>query len=58
MIAADRHTALLGSANLTDRALTDNIELGVVLRDPGIVGPLADHFRWLISPENGIMRRA
>lgn len=58
LIAADRHTALLGSANLTDRALTDNIELGVVLRDPAVVGPLVDHFRWLISPENGIMRRA
>ncbi|WP_353962906.1 phospholipase D-like domain-containing protein [Streptomyces sp. NBC_01571] len=58
LIAADRHTALLGSANLTDRAPTDNIELGVALRDPGVVGPLVDHFRWLISPENGIMRRA
>ncbi|MCT9107875.1 DISARM system phospholipase D-like protein DrmC [Streptomyces mirabilis] len=58
LIAADRHTAFLGSANLTSRALTDNIELGVVLRDPVVVGPLVDHFRWLISPENGIMRRA
>ncbi|MFD6996256.1 DISARM system phospholipase D-like protein DrmC [Streptomyces mirabilis] len=58
LIAADRHTAFLGSANLTNRALTDNIELGVVLRDPAVVGPLVDHFRWLISPENGIMRRA
>ncbi|PIB09022.1 hypothetical protein B1C81_12265 [Streptomyces sp. HG99] len=58
LIAADRHTAFLGSANLTDRALTDNIELGVVLRDPAVVGPLVDHFRWLITPENGVMRPA
>ncbi|MFD6934153.1 DISARM system phospholipase D-like protein DrmC [Streptomyces sp. NPDC059945] len=58
LVAADRHTAFLGSANLTDRALTDNIELGVVLRDPAVVGPLVDHFRWLIAPENGVMRLA
>ncbi|MFF5186765.1 phospholipase D-like domain-containing protein [Streptomyces sp. NPDC000345] len=58
MIAADRHTALLGSANLTDRALSDNIELGVVLRDPYLVEPLVDHFRWLLTPENEVMRLA
>ncbi|MFD5817974.1 DISARM system phospholipase D-like protein DrmC [Streptomyces sp. NPDC127038] len=58
LIAADKHTAFLGSANLTDRALISNIELGVVLRDPATVGPLVDHFRWLIAPENGVMRLA
>jgi phosphatidylserine/phosphatidylglycerophosphate/cardiolipin synthase-like enzyme len=58
LIAADRHTVFLGSANLTDRALSDNIELGVVLRDPSTVEPLVDHFRWLLAPENDIMRRA
>jgi phosphatidylserine/phosphatidylglycerophosphate/cardiolipin synthase-like enzyme len=58
LIAADRHTAFLGSANLTDRALSDNIELGVVLRDPRLVESLVDHFRWLLTPENNIMRRA
>ncbi|MFJ1731268.1 DISARM system phospholipase D-like protein DrmC [Streptomyces sp. NPDC088254] len=58
LIAADRHTALLGSANLTDRALSDNIELGVVLRDPQSVEPLVDHFRWLLAPENEVMRLA
>lgn len=57
LIAADRHTALIGSANLTDRALDDNIELGVVLRDPSAVGPVVDHFRWLIAPNSGLMRR-
>lgn len=58
LIAADRHTALLGSANLTDRALSDNIELGVVLRDPHVVEPLVDHFRWLLAPDNKVMRPA
>ncbi|MEU0985688.1 DISARM system phospholipase D-like protein DrmC [Streptomyces sp. NPDC005953] len=57
LIAADRHTALLGSANLTDRALSDNIELGVILRGPEAVGPLVNHFRWLISPTSEVMRR-
>ncbi|MEU2222029.1 DISARM system phospholipase D-like protein DrmC [Streptomyces sp. NPDC018347] len=47
VIAADRHTALLGSANLTDRALDANVEVSLVLRDPRIVGRLVDHFRWL-----------
>jgi phosphatidylserine/phosphatidylglycerophosphate/cardiolipin synthase-like enzyme len=56
LVAADRHTAFLGSANLTDRALSDNIELGVVLRDPHVVEPLVDHFRWLLAPENNVMR--
>ncbi|MFG2977336.1 DISARM system phospholipase D-like protein DrmC [Streptomyces sp. NPDC048331] len=56
LLAADRHTALLGSANLTDRALSDNIELGVVLRDLATVAPLVDHFRWLLSPESGLVR--
>lgn len=58
LVVADRHTALLGSANLTDRALSDNIELGVVLRDPHLVEPLVDHFRWLLGPENNVMRLA
>lgn len=58
LIATDRHTAFLGSASLTDRVLSDNIELGVVLRDPYTVEPLVDHFRWLLAPENDIMRLA
>lgn len=56
LIAADRHTALLGSANLTDRALTENIELGVLLHDPRTVGRIVDHFRWLTLPETGLLR--
>ncbi|MBT2524548.1 DISARM system phospholipase D-like protein DrmC [Streptomyces sp. ISL-99] len=54
LIAADRHTALLGSANLTDRALHENIEIGVVLRDPPTVSRLVDHFRWLIGKDGSL----
>ncbi|MEU1785891.1 DISARM system phospholipase D-like protein DrmC [Streptomyces sparsogenes] len=56
LIAADRHTALLGSANLTDRALSENIELGVLLHDPRTVGRIVEHFRWLTLPETGLLR--
>ncbi|MGW5444956.1 DISARM system phospholipase D-like protein DrmC [Streptomyces asiaticus] len=56
LIAADRHTALLGSANLTDHAMGMNIELGVILSDPLTVGRIVDHFRWLTSPEAGVLR--
>ncbi|WP_418953115.1 hypothetical protein [Streptomyces scabiei] len=38
--------------------MSDNIELGVVLRDPSTVEPLIDHFRWLLGPENDVMRLA
>ncbi|MEU9448082.1 DISARM system phospholipase D-like protein DrmC [Streptomyces sp. NPDC048277] len=53
LIAADRHTAVVGSANLTDRGLTDNIEVGVALRDGVLVGRLVDHFRSLMDPVLG-----
>ncbi|MCT4354798.1 DISARM system phospholipase D-like protein DrmC [Streptomyces sp. Je 1-79] len=56
LLVADRHTAMLGSANLTNRALSDNIELGVVLRDPAEVEPLVRHFRWLLSAECELVR--
>ncbi|MFC8518377.1 phospholipase D-like domain-containing protein [Streptomyces sp. NPDC057257] len=58
LLAADRHTALVGSAYLTDRALSENIELEVALRDPVLVAPLVEHFHWLLVPENNIMRLA
>ncbi|GGT48062.1 hypothetical protein GCM10010207_55920 [Streptomyces atratus] len=51
VIAADRRIALLGSANLTGRALTDNVEIGVILRDRRTVGRLVDHLHWLTGPE-------
>ncbi|WP_033308975.1 DISARM system phospholipase D-like protein DrmC [Streptomyces iakyrus] len=56
VIAADRHTALLGSANLTNRALDENVEVGVMLRDPRLVGRLVDHFRWLSNRSTGLLR--
>lgn len=58
VIAADRRVALLGSANLTGRALTDNVEIGVILRDRRVVGRLTDHLLWLTGPEVRYLRRA
>ncbi|QMU71842.1 hypothetical protein GXP74_29990 [Streptacidiphilus sp. P02-A3a] len=48
VIAADRTTALLGSANLTDNAYNDNLEIGAVVRDPAAVAGLVDHFAALM----------
>jgi putative cardiolipin synthase len=53
IIAADKRTALVSSANLTDRAYTRNLEIGVILRDPDAVGRLDEHFRRLI--DNGTL---
>ncbi|MFB8032344.1 DISARM system phospholipase D-like protein DrmC [Streptomyces sp. NPDC056004] len=55
--AADRHTALLGRANLTGRGLSRNVEIGVILRDSRAVGRLVDHLRWPTGPE-GLLRRS
>ncbi|MFE2583101.1 DISARM system phospholipase D-like protein DrmC [Streptomyces sp. NPDC059378] len=57
LIAADDHTAFLGSANLTGQALSHNLEVGVVLRNPEVVGRLVAHFRTLMNQEHGILRR-
>lgn len=53
IIAADARTALVSSANLTNRAYTRNLEIGVILRDPHIVGRLDQHLRRLI--DNGTL---
>lgn len=53
LIAADERSALLGSANLTDRALAENLEIGVVLREPSAVRSLVRHFRALMRPGSG-----
>nr|WP_275409772.1 DISARM system phospholipase D-like protein DrmC [Microbispora rosea] len=58
VVAADEDIALLGSANLTDRALAHNLEIGVVLRDPDTVRRLVGHFRSLMRPEAGPLRPA
>ncbi|MFS0695055.1 phospholipase D-like domain-containing protein [Streptomyces nitrosporeus] len=57
VITADRRIALLGSANLTDRALYDNVEIGITLRDRRTVSRLTDHFHWLTGPEACYLRR-
>lgn len=40
---------LVGSANLTSRALADNLEVGVVIHDPDQVSHLVSHFRALMA---------
>jgi cardiolipin synthase C len=50
LIAADERVALIGSANLTDKALAVNLELGVIIRDPDVVGRIVRHFRALMQP--------
>lgn len=57
VIAADRTTALLGSANLTDNAYVDNLEIGAVIRDRAAVGKLVDHFATLRSDTTGPLVR-
>jgi putative cardiolipin synthase len=55
LIAADERVALVGSANLTDKALAVNLELGVIIRDPEIVGRIVRHFRSLMQPGAGVL---
>jgi cardiolipin synthase C len=53
LVAADERIALLGSANLTDRALAHNLELGVIIRDPDVVRRFVRHFHSLMNPATG-----
>lgn len=55
LIAADRTTALLGSANLTDNAYTDNLEIGAVIHDPTAVGRIVDHFAALMRSSSDLL---
>jgi putative cardiolipin synthase len=55
LVAADGRVALIGSANLTDKALAVNLELGVIIRDPDIVGGIVRHFRVLMEPSSGTL---
>ncbi|WP_317619832.1 DISARM system phospholipase D-like protein DrmC [Nonomuraea phyllanthi] len=57
VIAADRVTVFLGSANLTDNAYTDNLEIGAVIHDPASVANLVDHFATLMGSEDGPLIR-
>ena len=58
LVAADERIALLGSANLTDKALAYNLELGVIIRDPKVVRRLVRYFRSLMKPDSGPLERA
>lgn len=51
VVLADKSMALLSSANFTDRGLSDNIEVGLLVREPEIVLALDAHFRALMQPE-------
>ena len=48
---ADDSVALVTSANLTDRAVSANLELGVLIRGGDVPRRLAAHFRELITAE-------
>jgi len=53
LVAADERIAFLGSANLTDKALAYNLEVGVIIRDPDVVRRMVRHFRSLMKPGAG-----
>jgi PLD-like domain len=55
MVVTDRRFVLVGSANLTDRGHTRNVELGVRIEDPMLGERLAA--QWLGAAENGGFRR-
>jgi len=57
VILADQRIALLGSANLTVKALVSNLEPGAILRDPDVVRRVDRHFRSLMQPGFGILQR-
>ena len=55
VVAADERVALIGSANPTDKALAVNLELGVIIRDPDVVGGMVRHFRVLMDSSSGTL---
>ncbi|MGI8624296.1 MAG: DISARM system phospholipase D-like protein DrmC [Solirubrobacteraceae bacterium] len=54
-LVIDGERALIGSANLTKRALTANLEVGVLIRDPAVAAALEAHVRALM--ERGVLVR-
>ena len=58
LVAADQKIAVVGSANLTDRALADNIEVGIIIRDPHVVERIVRHFKSLMRPGAGPLQQA
>lgn len=48
-LVVDRQAVLLGSANFTERAQSDNIEVGVLMHDPELAEEVLHHWRAVIS---------
>ncbi|XTZ17890.1 DISARM system phospholipase D-like protein DrmC [Micromonospora echinospora] len=53
IVAVDDRAVLISSANLTDRALRRNLEVGVVVRDPWVTRKLVGHFTALMNRQDG-----
>lgn len=49
ILVIDGRRALVGSANLTNRALTANLEAGVLVADPQVAKAIEDHVRQLMA---------
>lgn len=49
VLVIDGKRALVGSANLTNRALSANLEAGVLIRDPSVAEAIEDHVRELMA---------
>jgi cardiolipin synthase C len=56
LLVVDGRRALLSSANLTHRALTSNLEAGVLIGDPDLADALERHIRSLI--DDGVLLSA
>lgn len=56
LLAADRSWALVGSANLTGRAMRENLELGVLLRDSAAVERVVRHVHTLMGSHGPLVR--
>jgi phosphatidylserine/phosphatidylglycerophosphate/cardiolipin synthase-like enzyme len=55
LLVADGKRALIGSANLTHRALHHNLEAGVLIGDPAVAAALDAHIRRLMA--DGVLQR-
>ncbi len=50
-LIVDGERALIGSANLTKRALTANLEVGLLIDDPAVVWAMVEHVSMLMAQE-------
>lgn len=55
LLVIDGRRALVGSANLTGKALAHNLEVGTVINDPDVAWALEEHLRQLMSA--GVLKR-